>query len=129
MYIFLKFFLIRITKALCTRKIKYAEVSIGIFDKNIKQYLNRCISLNVKKIIFIAIGNIDDSVDSKSPNFRESIKMYNSILYKYENLFPIVTVIDPLSSELEALFCDGYHPSSNGHAKIFNELLNCYNLD
>lgn len=126
---FLKYGIISSVKRFCTRKIKYADVNLEVFDKNILQYIIRCQNLNVRQIIFIAIGNIDNTVAYKSPHFRESINNYNSILYKYVKLFPNVIVINPLSSEQEVFFCDGYHPSSIGHELIFNKILNYYNFD
>lgn len=127
--IFLRVKILNFIKRFYTRSTRYAEVSKVDFYNNIKQYIDRCQNLKVKKIIFIAIGNVDNTVAIKSPKFRKSIQAYNSILYETERLHENVCVVNPLVSDREELFCDGYHPSSIGHQRIFESVLKNYSFD
>lgn len=114
--------IIKLVKVFFERKNKYSEVKPQNFDQNIYDYLKRCELSNVKKVLIIAIGNVSDTVASKSSNFRNTINLYNSVFYKYENLFPFVTVLNPLYNSNDLNFCDGYHPSEIGHKEIFNSI-------
>jgi len=122
---FIRSIIIKLVKFFFQRKNKYSEVMLPRFDQNIYDYLIRCKLSNVRKVIIIAIGNISDTVANKSPNFRSAISIYNSVFYKYENLFPFLTVVNPLNSSNDLHFCDGYHPSEKGHKVILNSILKC----
>lgn len=107
---------------------KSNEIPVKKFKKNLETMINTCFEYKDTKILLLNIGNFNDEITYPVPwdvsigYSRELIKPYNDVL-KDLSTIPNVELID-LNSKLtlEDLY-DGVHPNSNGHKKIYEEVL------
>ncbi len=103
-------------------------VSDDKFEKNLNQLAKQAQSLT-KNILFISIGNVDESKTAPFPKgwqpyyVNKQICEYNSIIErvcKNNNLkfIPIYGFLD-----IKKDLFDGIHPNASGHEKIFRRVL------
>jgi len=99
-----------------------ADVPPHEFSRNLNIYLDRCVKINVKKVIIIKICTPDNSFVQKSPDILDAVRLYNGLIDKLKEKYSIVTVVDPLASNPKHIFEDGYHPNPEGNDLVFNAL-------
>lgn len=113
-----------IVKKTLKRTTKKCDVPLSEFQKNITNYLNKCKSNGVEKIIIIKIQRPGLTVVKKNPKILNSIEKYNIVLDNLKNQFDFIILIDPLKNgHDEDYINDGYHINSNGSQKVYNELV------
>lgn len=101
---------------------KRAYVQPKEFEYNISNYLERCHTNNVEKIIIIAIPIPDKRMIAKNSNIANSVNKYNNIYTKIAKKHSNVSIIHPLDYRLYdfEMSYDGYHPNNKGHDLIFD---------
>lgn len=111
-----KYYLL-ILKKIRKRTVHRVDVPLENFRENIEDYVNRALSLEVKRIVFIGIAVPDEELISKNPNVVINVKRYNEVIVNIVRKDCRLIYIDPLNSELyeDKIFIDGYHPNENGH--------------
>lgn len=108
------------------RSLNCTDVPIERFERNLVDYIHKCINISVNKVILIKIAIPGKAMIKANPLILESIANYNAVYEKIANLYPsVVCLINPISIENDNLFVeDGYHTNGEGHKLIANELVN-----
>lgn len=116
---------INLIKKLRNRNTKNTIVNIVKFEKNIKDYVERCIKSSVNQLIFINIQMPSQKTVDKNPDIIENVKKYNEIINKHCKLNTFIQSIEPLNSNRYSfeIFEDGHHPNIIGHNMIIKELV------
>ncbi len=104
------------------------NIDEGKFEGNLNALAKESKSFS-KKIIFVSVGNVDESKTTPFPKgrmpyyYNERIVRYNSIIEKVceETECEFISVYGIFDIE-EDLF-DGVHPNAVGHQKIFEKVL------
>lgn len=118
-----KYYLL-LLKKIRKRTVHRVDVSLENFQENIESYVNRALSLEVNRIIFIGIALPDEEFINKNPNVVINVRRYNEVLVNIVRKDHRLNYIDPLNSDLydHKIFTDGYHPNEQGHGYIWNLL-------
>lgn len=117
--VYLKF--VKITRK---RSVNRAYVTPLKFTANLQNYLERCTSLNLKKVIVIKICYPDKKMLAQNPDIGQAVEIYNTIFDQFALKYHLVKPIHPLDSrryDVE-IFQDGYHPNIRGHELIYQDL-------
>lgn len=114
---------INIIKKKRGRRPEITDVSPEQFRSNIFNYAERCRSQNVKLIIFKLLRPTDIFV-KKSPFIKQNIDRSNSIFEEAASVFNNITLIDPISPDLDinSLSLDELHVNSQGHKLFFKSI-------
>lgn len=120
----LRLFIISVIKKVKKRSLDNAYVSLDKFEKNLFDYIKRCERTNTKRVIFIKICMPDSKFIAKNPTVIAAINLYNNIFDELERKFKMVITVNPLKSNTEEIYEDGYHPNSKGNELVFQCLKN-----
>lgn len=112
-------------KKLVGRKSGNALVSPKKFKANIVRYLERCSTVGVEKVIYIAIGTPISPMIDQNPGILDAIGRYNAILEELSEQYAFLKVIYPWRdvNDPDLYIADGYHPSALGHTLIATALI------
>jgi lysophospholipase L1-like esterase len=107
------------------RRISRAYVGKGDFERNVRQYLERCRAVGVKRVVIIAIPTPDMRARARNAGIADAAAQYNQIYGRLCREFDFATLIDPLHAGdgVCLLFIDdGYHPSARGNDAVYEAL-------
>jgi acyl-CoA thioesterase I len=115
--------IVTILKKYRGRKEAYADVTPQNFEKNWKQYLDRCRNKNTQ-LICILIALPSNLFLSKSPEILSAINRYNSILIKLAEKYNNVHCLKPFTQEeIEICTLDEYHVNAKGHQVLAEKII------
>ncbi|MDD4083093.1 MAG: hypothetical protein PHD05_06925 [Sphaerochaetaceae bacterium] len=111
-------------KLLNNRYENQVVTSLNQFELNVSNYLNRCVKVNVKIVILIAICVPDNRMIKKNSRILKNISKYNESLYSLSKSYDFVKFIAPLNGGDENQYMpDGYHLNSSGNNLILKSIL------
>lgn len=103
---------------------KCVYTPIKQFENNVKQYICKLHSTNIKKIIIIKIALSDSFPKEKSPYFKENVQLYNNIYQSIQD--SKIKLIDPLGNNgkdnSNYFLEDHYHLNAMGMDKVFQTI-------
>lgn len=107
---------------------KSNEISVEKFKQNLEKIINACFDYKNTKIILFNIGKYNDEITFPVPwntvlGYRtDLIKPYNEVLKDFAKQKNVELIDLNSKLTLDDLY-DGVHPNSNGHKKIYEEVL------
>lgn len=127
----LREWIISVARRLRRRNDRRAYVPPARFERNLRQYFERCEAAGVERLVVIGIISPDDRALERNPGLRGASSRYNAIYRELCRHFDFAVFIEPLRPK-EAVSClfigDGYHPSSHGHSEVFRALASVLDL-
>lgn len=105
----------------------HQNISLEEFKKNIELLISKTRGMD-SKIIFIGACNVDES-KSRPVNWRPEVYYDNENIQKYNNEIKNICkkhnirFIETFSLLKQDDFCDGLHPNSKDHKKLFDKIL------
>ena len=109
------------------RNPEFTDVPPEQFRSNIFNFAERCGKLNVKLVIFRLLRPTDLFI-RKSPFIKQNIDRSNRIFDEVSANFENVTLLDPISTELDinSLSLDELHVNREGHKLFFKAVENYF---
>lgn len=112
-----------ILKKVVNRSPRFADVPLTKFSENLRKYFERCELANIKKIIVVLIANPGEAMVVKNLLIRKQVSEYNNVIKKIASRYAFAQVVDPLTEgDMSFYLDDGYHLSTLGHRRIFDQL-------
>lgn len=107
------------------RSQKRVDVPIERFESNIRNFIQRCESIGVEKVIIIGIPYPEEKMVNSNPLITQMVDLYNQCFERMAKSVQFTTLIHPLDSRQykQDIFEDGYHPNKFGHQIIADQLL------
>ncbi len=121
----LRGWIIAAAKRVRTRNDKRAYVDAGRFEKNLRQYFERCKVARVERLVVIGILYPDGRAVASNPGLTEAVSRYNAIYRRLCKEYDFAVFVEPLREQQDGSHVfieDGYHPSAGGHAAIFQSV-------
>lgn len=104
-------------------------IKADVFEKNLFMLIKKARSF-VNEIVFVGLCLGDDRLTMPLPASttgkcfdKENVKIYNDIIKKVCKKEKIL-LVDVINKLADNDFCDGLHPTKEGHEKIFKEVKN-----
>lgn len=103
-----------------------SDVPIEMFKENIEKLFDRAKNFS-KDIIFVGLTKITEKEVNKNPwsgryiYRQEDVEKYNEAIEEFceKNKVKFINILDLLG---RGDLCDGLHPNSKGHSKIFKKI-------
>ncbi len=107
------------------RKKTRTYTSVVEFKNSVKSYCERAQNLNIKKILFIEISPVGESMISKSEDIMYNIKIYNNIIKEVVNNYDNCELVQIFkdNEKIDNYTVDGYHFNSYGHSLISRKIV------
>lgn len=104
------------------RKIKYCDVSLEDFRKNLEKYAQRCLKSGTKLILVEISMAHETLIKTKSPEMNHSYEIYNKIFHEIAEKYPNATLINGLRGENDLYQSDYIHANKKGQKIFFDRL-------
>jgi len=116
---------INLKKRFLGRNQRNVDVPIEKFQSNLENFIMRCRSINVSKLIFVSICYPNSNFIKKNPDAIINITKYNEVYSQLSGINDFIKVVYPLDSRVtNNIYEDGYHPNKNGNNLVFEKLKN-----